>query len=121
MYAIKDIPCLFRVVRKMTDEQCKLAFDKFVQTVVNYIATYYVELDGADVICFTAGLGENAYEAREAIMKKLSCLGVKLDQNANKVRGEEVKISSDDSSVLCFVVPTNEELMIAKETLRLIK
>lgn len=101
-------------------EQCQLAFDKFVQTVVNYIATYYVELDGADVICFTAGLGENASEARCAIMEKLSCLGVRLDQKANEVRGEEIKISSDDSSILCFVVPTNEELMIAEDTLSLI-
>ena len=102
------------------NEQCKLAFDKFVQTVVNYIATYYVELEGADVICFTAGLGENASEAREAIMEKLSCLGVKLDRQANQVRGEEIKISSEDSSIMCFVVPTNEELMIAEDTLSLI-
>ena len=102
------------------NEQCKLAFDKFVRTVVNYIAAYYVELDGVDVICFTAGLGERASEAREAIMNKLSCLGIKLDKEANMVRGEEVKISSADSSVMCFAVPTNEELMIAEDTLSLI-
>lgn len=102
------------------NEQCQLAFSKFVQTVVNYIAMYYVELGGADVLCFTAGLGENASEAREAIIEKLSCLGIKLDSQANQIRGEEVRISSEDSSVQCFVVPTNEELMIAEDTLSLI-
>ncbi len=103
------------------DEKCKLAFDKYVKTVVSYIASYYVELGGCDIICFTAGLGENASEARMAIMEKLSCLGVKIDLEKNQIRGEEVKISSDDSSVICYVVPTNEELMIAEDTLALIQ
>ena len=103
------------------NEQCKLAFDKYVRTVVNYIASYYVELGGADVICFTAGLGENAWQVREAIMKQLSCLGVKIDLEKNKVQGEEIKISSDDSSIQCYVVPTNEELMIALDTLSLLE
>jgi len=102
------------------NEQCKLAFDKYVRTVVNYIASYYVELGGADIICFTAGLGENASEARMAIMEKLTCLGVKIDLEKNQIRGEEVKVSSDDSSIICYVVPTNEELMIAEDTLSLI-
>ena len=102
------------------NEQCQLAFDKYVQTVVNYIAQYYVELGGADIICFTAGVGENASEARMAIMEKLTCLGVKIDLEKNQIRGEEVKISSDDSSIVCYVVPTNEELMIAEDTLALI-
>lgn len=102
------------------DERCKLAFDKYVRTVVNYIAQYYVLLNGCDIICFTAGLGENASEARRAIMEKLTCLGIKIDLEKNQIRGEEVKISSSDSSVICYVVPTNEELMIAEDTLSLI-
>ncbi len=102
------------------NEQCQLAFDKYVQTVVNYIAQYYVELGGADIICFTAGVGENASEARMAIMEKLTCLGVKIDLEKNQIRGKEVKISSDDSNIVCYVVPTNEELMIAEDTLTLI-
>lgn len=102
------------------NEQCQLAFDKYVQTVVNYIAQYYVELGGADIICFTAGVGENASEARMAIMEKLTCLGVKIDLEKNQIRGKEVKISSDDSNIVCYVVPTNEELMIAEDTLALI-
>ena len=72
------------------------------------------------MIVFTAGLGENASEAREAIVNKLNCLGIYLDNEANKVRGEEIKISSDDSKVLLYVIPTNEELMIAEDTLELI-
>lgn len=102
------------------NERYKLAFDKYVQTVVNYIAQYYVELGGCDIICFTAGLGENASEARLAIMEKLLCLGVKVDLENNQVRGEEVRISSNDSSILCYAIPTNEELMIALDTLSLI-
>lgn len=102
------------------DEKCKLAFDKYVKTVVSYIASYYVKLGGCDIICFTAGLGENAAEARMAIMEKLTCLGVKIDLEKNQIRGEEVKISSDDSSIICYAIPTNEELMIAEDTLSLI-
>lgn len=101
-------------------DRYKLAFDKYVQTVVNYIAQYYVELGGCDIICFTAGLGENASEARLAIMEKLLCLGVKVNLEKNQVRGEEIQVSSNDSSILCYVIPTNEELMIAEDTLSLI-
>lgn len=101
-------------------ERCKLAFDKYVKTVVNYIAQYYVELGGCDILCFTAGLGENASEARLAIMEKLACLGVKVDLEKNQIRGEEVKLTTDDSSIICYSIPTNEELMIALDTLSLI-
>ena len=102
------------------NERCKLAFDKYVRTVVNYIAQYYVELGGCDILCFTAGLGENASEARLAIMEKLACLGVKVDLEKNQIRGEEVKLTTDDSSIICYSIPTNEELMIALDTLSLI-
>ena len=81
---------------------------------------YYVELGGADVICFTAGLGENASPVRKAVAEKLSCLGVKLDEVANNTGKDTFKISAKDSSVELFVVPTNEELMIASDTYELI-
>ena len=103
------------------NERCKLAFDKYVKTVVSYIGSYYTLLGGVDTIIFTAGLGENASEARMAIMEKLACLGVKLDIDANTVRGEEIKLTTDDSIVSCYAVPTNEELMIALDTLSFIK
>lgn len=101
-------------------ENCILAQEKFVKTVVGYIANYYVLLGGADVICFTAGIGENAIDIRLEIMEKLACLGIKVDVEANNVRGEVRKISSKDSSVLAYVIPTDEELMIARDTLELI-
>lgn len=102
------------------NENCKLAQEKFVRTVVDYIARYYVLLGGCDVLCFTAGIGENGISTRKEIVEKLACLGFKLDEEANNVRGELRKISSDDSSSLIYIVPTDEELMIARDTLNLI-
>ena len=103
------------------NELCSLAFEKYMQCVVNYIASYYVELGGCDIICFTAGLGENGPAVRSRIIEKLACLGIKLDLEKNNTRGEEKEISADDSSVKVFVVPTNEELMIAEDTLAVIE
>ena len=102
------------------NERCKLAVDKYVKTVVDYIAMYYVELGGVDVIAFTAGLGENAIPVRKMICERLECLGVKLDEEANNTRGEEIKISTKDSKIDVYVIPTNEELMIAEDTYNLI-
>ena len=106
------------------DEENKVkatrAFLKYTRTVTNYIAQYYVLLGGADVICFTAGLGENSEPFRKKVCENLACLGIKLDAEANKVMGEFKKISSDDSTIPVYVVPTDEELMIALDTLKLI-
>ena len=102
------------------NKQCELAQDKFVRTVVDYIARYYVLLGGCDVLCFTAGIGENSKATRAKIVEKLECLGFKLDSEANDVRGQFRKISSNDSSSLIYIVPTDEELMIARDTLNLI-
>ncbi len=102
------------------NEKCQLAQDKFIRTVVDYIARYYVLLGGCDVLCFTAGIGENSKGVRAAIVEKLECLGFKLDAEANNVRGEFRKISADDSSSLIYILPTDEELMIARDTLNLI-
>ncbi len=105
---------------KEGNERCILAEEMFVNSVVKYIATYYVLLEGADVICFTAGIGENSINTRLHIIEKLACLGIKMDVDANNIRGEFAKVSTDDSSVSVYVVPTNEELMIAKDTMALI-
>ena len=101
------------------NSQAIVAKNKYVRRVVDYIAQYYVLLGGADIIVFTAGVGENNVSIRREICEKLSCLGIKIDLDLNNVRGEEIKISTDDSSVLVYVIPTNEELMIARDTLRL--
>ena len=98
-----------------------LTFNKYVQRIVDYIAQYYVRLGGADVIAFTAGVGENSPILRKLVCDKLACLGVKLDEEKNNVRGKLTKVSSDDSKVAVYVIPTDEELMIARDTLELIK
>ena len=95
------------------------AKNKYVRRVVDYISQYYVLLGGADIIVFTAGVGENNVSIRREICEKLSCLGIKIDLDLNNTRGEEIKISTKDSSTLVYVIPTNEELMIARDTLRL--
>lgn len=90
----------------------------YVNSIVSYIARFYVELGGVDAICFTAGVGENAPHVRRMVMDRLSCLGIKVDREANEeIRfGKEGIISAPDSSVPCFVIPTDEEVMIARDT-----
>lgn len=106
---------------KAGNEQAILAQKMFVNSVVKYISQYYVEMGGCDVLAFTAGIGENSISTRLQIVEQLACLGIKLDVEANNVRGEVKCISSKDSSCLVYLVPTNEELMIAMDTLALIK
>ena len=102
------------------EERAILAKDKFIQRVVDYIAQYYVRLEGCDILVFTAGIGENNIPIRREICEKLACLGVKIDLDQNNIRGEVVKISSPDSKIPVYVIPTDEELMIARDTLKLI-
>jgi acetate kinase len=96
-----------------------LAIDYFVYQIVKYIGAYAVILGGLDAVVFTAGIGENAAPVRAAICARLGSLGAKLDDAAN-VRNEP-RISTDDSKVSVFVIPTNEELMIAQHTLAISK
>ena len=102
------------------NKRAVLAQDVYVRRVVEYIAKYYVLMGGADAICFTAGLGENSISTRKNIIERLAVLGIKLDEEANNVRGEEKLISSKDSTVPCYVIPTNEEVMIARDTYELV-
>ena len=102
------------------DEKCILALQKFFYEVAKYIGAYAAALNGVDVITFTAGVGENGPETRQAICDYLGFMGVKLDPVANNCRGKEVKISAEDSKVQVWVVPTNEELMIAQDTAELV-
>lgn len=103
------------------NERGILAYNIYTQKVANYIAMYNNLLDGADVICFTAGLGEMSRPFRKGIIEKISSLGVKLDSQRNEdVFGKFGKISTDDSKIPVYVVPTDEELMIALDTYDLI-
>ena len=102
------------------DEKAIIAKDKYVRRIVDYIAQYYVLLGGVDLIVFTAGVGENNIPIRREVCEKLACLGVKIDLDKNNVRSDVEKISSDDSSIDVYVIPTDEELLIARDTLRLV-
>lgn len=102
------------------NKRCILAQDIYARRVVEYIAKYYVLMSGVDAICFTAGIGENSCATRKSIIERLSVLGIKLDEEANKIRGEEIIISTKDSSIPCYVIPTNEEVMIARDTYNLV-
>lgn len=88
--------------------------------VIKYIGAYAAAMDGVDVIAFTAGLGENGKTTRKAICEHLTYLGIKIDDEANSVRGKDIVISTPDSKVKVMVIPTNEELAIARETLALV-
>lgn len=103
------------------DENCILAQKIYVRRIVDYIAKYYVEMNGCDAIIFTAGIGEKSIITRKDIINELSSLGIYLDEEANNVRSEERLISTKDSKVECWIVPTDEELMISKDTYELAK
>ncbi len=121
---ISGISSDFRDLEQASDEgneRARLALDAFDYKVVCTIGAYAAVLNGVDAIVFTAGVGENSPEARESILTKLTYLGVELDKDANKKRGEEIMISTPDSKVKVFVIPTNEELMIAMDTMNLTK
>ena len=102
------------------NERAKIAMEKFKYEIASYIAKYAVAMNGIDYIVFTGGVGENQINIRRGICEKLEFMGVKIDIDANNMRGEEKEISIPDSKIKVYVVPTNEELMIAKETQRLI-
>ena len=103
------------------NEAAQLALDKFAYEVRKYIGAYAAALGGLDCLVFTAGVGENSASMRASICEGLEFLGVKLDPEKNKIRGEEVCISTDDSKVKVWIIPTNEELMIAQDTMELCK
>ncbi|MCW0952921.1 acetate kinase [Weissella ceti] len=102
-----------------TNEHAKLALTMFTDSVVKYIGQYIVEMGGVDAITFTAGIGENAANVREDIINRLNFMGIKIDTEANNVRGVERVISTEDSAASVLLIPTNEELEIARDVERL--
>ena len=103
------------------DERAQLALDMYFYRIKKYIGAYAAAMGGVDIIVFTAGVGENQIGMREAVCNGLEFLGVKFDAKKNNVRGEEAVISADDSKVIVTVIPTDEELMIATDTMNLLK
>lgn len=106
---------------KMGDSRSILALESQAYRIAQYIGQYTIALGGVDVITFAGGVGENGIETRERVCKYLEPFGIKLDSAANKTRGKEKCISAEDSKVKLYIVPTNEELIIAKDTYELIK
>jgi acetate kinase len=102
------------------NQRAAMAIEVQAKRIVDYIASYYVYMGGADCIVFTAGIGENAPGTRANIINRLSALGAKIDNGRNNTRGVEALISTDDSKIKVFVIPTNEEVMIARDTLALL-
>ena len=102
------------------DKMAELALEMLAYRVAIYIGAYNTVVGGADAIIFTGGIGENSDEVRKRILNRLGALGIKLDPKANKVRGETKIISAKGSKIPCIILPTNEELMIARDTLRVL-
>ncbi len=103
------------------DERSILALESRAYIIAQYIAKFIVTLNGVDVITFAGGVGENGFEERERICNYLECFGIKLDKEKNKIRGEEAEISADNSKAKIYIVPTNEEILIAQDTYELAK
>ncbi len=124
-YGISGISVDFRDIETEAfsgDERAKLALDVFHETVVSYIAKCGVAMNGIDVITFEAGVGEKGQDSRQAICDKLKFLGVELDKEINQAsRNVEAKISNEASKIEVYTISTNEELMIARETLKTIE
>ena len=121
---ISGVSSDFRDIEKAVaegNERAKLALDIFHYKIKGQIGAYIAQMGGVDAIIFTAGVGENGPESREACLSGLEFLGIKLDSEKNKSRGKLTEISAKDSKVKVYVIPTNEELMIAKETVNLLK
>ncbi|MBZ6004113.1 acetate kinase [Leuconostoc gelidum subsp. aenigmaticum] len=98
-----------------TNDHARLAVNIFINRIIKYIGQYIAEMGGVDAIVFTAGIGENSIPVRQAIIDKLEYFDVSLDVEANKIRGKEVEISTKSSRVKALLIPTNEELMIARD------
>ena len=122
MLGISGLAPDFRVIETASnegDEKAEIAMESFKYAVASYIAKYAVAMNGVDYIIFTGGVGENQINIRKGICEKLGFMGVEIDVDENNMRGEEKVISKPESKVKVYVIPTNEELMIAKETMRL--
>ena len=102
------------------NKPAKIALEVFAYRVAKYVGSYVAAMNGVDVIAFTAGIGENSGSMRADVIKYLGYLGITLDEEANGKRGEEIAISTPDSKVKVLVIPTNEELAIARETVALV-
>ena len=123
MLGISGVSSDFRDLEKAAEEgneRAKLAIDMFCYKVTKRIASASAAMGGVDAVVFTAGVGENSAELREQIVSSLGFMGIKIDPEKNKVRGEETDISAADATVHTLLIPTNEELVIATDTAEIV-
>ena len=123
-WGVSGVSTDFRDIERMAakgDKRSILALESRAYIIAQYIAKFLVSLQGADYITFSGGVGENGFEERERICNYLEFLGIKLDKGANQIRGKEACISAEDSKVKLYIIPTNEEIMIARDTYELVK
>ena len=124
LYGVSGVSSDMRDILKLVaegDERGTTAFNLYVKRICDYIGSYFLYLNGVDAIVFTAGIGENSMPVRKAIVDRLGALGIQLNEEANNVMGEEALISTADSKIKVYAIPTNEELMIAKDTYAFVK
>ncbi|MCI8634579.1 MAG: acetate kinase [Eubacterium sp.] len=124
VYGLSGVSSDFRDLDQASvdgNERAKAAVDAFCYRTAKYIGSYAAAMNGVDVICFTAGVGENDGKVRAKVLSYLGYLGITLDEEANQARGKEVRLSAADSRVTVLLVPTNEELAICRETVSIIK
>lgn len=116
-----DMRDLIEEYQEHNDRRAKLALDMFAYRIRKYIGAYVAILNGCDAICFSAGIGENSPYIRQMVCEDMDFLGIKLDEEANlKAIGKEMLISSEDSKIKVYVIPTNEELLFARDTVRVV-
>ena len=120
--AISNMVPDFREIEEKSynNDDAKIAINIFTSTVAQYVARYAVKLGGIDVIVFTGGIGENQINVRKSICEQLAFMGLEIDENKNNVKGEEQEISIPTSNVKAYIIPTDEEMMIANETMKLV-
>ena len=99
---------------------CTDALNAYIHSIIRFIGAYIAVLGGVDAIVFTAGIGENGSLVRKLVIERLAYLGITLDEEANSKRGDITEISTKDSKVRVFVIPTDEEYMIAKDTMNIV-
>lgn len=124
LYGITGLNPDFREIELASYEddkpKAKIAIELFTKTIAQFVAKYAVSLKGLDAVVFTGGIGENQINIRKKICENLEWMGVKIDLDKNNIRSEQIEITAKDASVRTFIIPTNEELVIARDTKALV-
>ena len=125
LYGISGLDPDFREIEAASYDpeqpKAKIAIEVFTKTIAQFIAKYAVSMKGIDVVVFTGGIGENQSNVRKKICENLEFMGLMLDEDKNTIRGEEILITKPESKIKAYIIPTNEELVIARDTKKLIE